>query len=73
MSLMNGVNSEELIAKHIGKEKGLLYSLIKVASHKENDEYIFEPATTIGIIFGETDTAISGERVKEVGSCFEKQ
>lgn len=39
MSLMNGVDSEELIAKHIGKEK-LLYSLIKVASHKENDEYI---------------------------------
>ena len=70
MSLMNGVNSEELIAKHIGKEK-LLYSLIKVASHKENDEYIFDPATTIGIIFGEQTQPYQSERVKAVGELFE--
>lgn len=70
MSLMNGVDSEELIAKHIGKEK-LLYSLIKVASHKENDEYIFDPATTIGIIFGEQTQPYQSERVKAVGELFE--
>ena len=34
MSLMNGVDSEELISAKIGASP-LLYSLIKVASHKE--------------------------------------
>ena len=38
ISLMNGVDSEDTIASVIGQEK-LLYSLIKIASHKEQDEY----------------------------------
>ena len=36
MSLMNGVDSEEIIAAEVGADH-LLYSLIKVASHKEAD------------------------------------
>ena len=52
MSLMNGVDSEDIIASAVGGEH-LLYSLIKVASHKEADGVHFDPATTVGIIFGE--------------------
>ena len=52
MSLMNGVDSEDIIASAVGGEH-LLYSLIKVASHKEADGFHFDPATTVGIIFGE--------------------
>ena len=52
MSLMNGVDSEEIIAKEIGAAH-ILYALIKVASHKEGNGYCFNPETTIGIIFGE--------------------
>lgn len=51
MSLMNGIDSEEKIASRIGKEH-ILYSLIKVASHKENNGFYFDPETTIGIVFG---------------------
>lgn len=36
MSLMNGVDSEEIIAEKAGAEH-LLHAVIKVASHKEND------------------------------------
>ena len=54
MSLMNGVNSEDIIASAVGGEH-LLYSLIKVASHKEVDGFHFDPATTVGIIFGEKE------------------
>lgn len=42
MSLMNGVDSEEIIAAKIGAEH-VLPSLIKVASHKEADGYHFNP------------------------------
>ncbi len=51
MSLMNGVDSEEIIAERIGEEH-ILYSLIKVASHKEKTGFYFDPETTIGIVFG---------------------
>lgn len=38
MSLMNGVDSEEIIAEKVGVEH-LLPAVIKVASHKEEDGY----------------------------------
>ena len=51
MSLMNGVDSEEIIGEKIGISH-MLYSLIKVASHKEQDGFYFDPETTIGIVYG---------------------
>ena len=45
MSLMNGVDSEEIIAEKAGAEH-LLHAVIKVASHKENDGYVFNPEAT---------------------------
>ena len=38
MSLMNGVDSEEIIAEQIGKSH-ILPAVIKVASHREADGY----------------------------------
>lgn len=69
MSLMNGVDSEELIAAQVGEEH-MLYSLIKVASHKEADGYHFAPETTIGIIFGEKKPPYDSLRVKAVEQLF---
>ena len=63
MSLMNGVDSEEIIAAKIGAEH-VLPSLIKVASHKEADGYHFNPETTIGIIYGELAAPLKSERVQ---------
>lgn len=65
MSLMNGVDSEEIIAAKIGAEH-VLPSLIKVASHKEADGYHFNPETTIGIIYGELAAPLKSERVQAV-------
>ena len=65
MSLMNGVDSEEIIAAKIGVEH-VLPSLIKVASHKEADGYHFNPETTIGIIYGELAAPLKSERVQAV-------
>lgn len=69
MSLMNGVDSEEIISAEIGK-KNVIHSFIKVASHKENNGYCFNPETTLGIIFGETEEPYYSERVKAIEELF---
>ena len=58
MSLMNGVDSEEIIAEQIGKSH-ILPAVIKVASHREADGYHFDPETTLGIIFGEYELNVN--------------
>ena len=70
MSLMNGVDSEEIISTRTGM-KPILHSLIKVASHKEDDGYHFDPETTIGIVFGELKAPFDSDRVKAVSEIFE--
>ncbi len=69
MSLMNGIDSEELISAEIGSSH-VLHSLIKVASHKEEKGYCFNPETTIGIIFGELSAPYQSERVQAVEALF---
>ena len=69
ISLMNGVDSEETIASVIGSEK-VLYSLIKIASHKEQDEYVFDVESTIGIILGELQAPFDSIRVKAIEKLF---
>lgn len=68
-SLMNGVDSEELISAEIGTSH-VLHSLIKVASHKEKNGYCFNPETTIGIIFGELSVPYQSERVQAIEDLF---
>ena len=70
MSLMNGVDSEEIIAEKIDKSH-ILYSFIKVASQKKEDGYHFDPETTVGIYFGELQQPYESERVKAVDDIFE--
>lgn len=69
MSLMNGVDSEEIIAKQIGEEH-VLPALIKVASHREGIGYEFDPVTTIGIVFGEKTAPYDSERVQAIEELF---
>ncbi len=69
MSLMNGVDSEEIIACQVDKSH-ILYSLIKIASHKEDEGFVFDPETTIGIIFGEAQAPFDSERVEAVKALF---
>lgn len=69
MSLMNGVDSEEIIAEKIDSSK-ILYSFIKVASHQKEGGYSFNPETTVGIYFGELEAPYDSERVQAVDALF---
>lgn len=70
MSLMNGVDSEEIIGGKIGLQH-MLYSLIKVASERKGTEVKFDPETTIGMIYGEKNNERSGERLDALDHLFE--
>ena len=63
------MDSEELIAAQVGAEH-LLYSFIKVTSHKEADGYHFDPDATLGVIYGERFAPFESERVKAVRELF---
>ena len=69
MSLMNGIDSEEIISERIGASH-MLYSLIKIASRGEGNGYNFNPETTLGIIFGEISAPYDSERVRAVEDLF---
>lgn len=69
MSLMNGVDSEDIIAAKIGASH-VLHSLIKVASRKEGAGFCFNPETTIGMIFGELKAPFDSERVQAIEALF---
>ncbi len=71
MSLMNGVDSEEIIASVVDKGQ-LIYSLIKIASHGDDGGYVFDPETTIGIIFGEEQPPYDSERIRAIDALFHK-
>ena len=69
MSLMNGVDSEELIAAQVGAAH-VRPALIKVASHRTGDGVRFDPETTIGIIYGELTAPFDSDRVQAVRALF---
>ena len=69
ISLMNGVESEEIIADKIGEEH-IIYSLIKVAAERDGNSVTFDSETTIGIIYGEKDLNRGSERVEALADLF---
>ena len=67
--LAEGKRAEKLISDEIGASH-VIYSVIKVASHKEENGYCFNPETTIGIIFGEPCAPYDSERVQAIEALF---
>ena len=69
ISLMNGVDSEDVIASEIG-EKHIVPALIKVASERKQNRIYFDPESTIGVVYGEKDGK-SSERTRALEQLFE--
>ena len=59
MSVMNGVDSEEIIGHRIGMQH-MMYSMIKIASERTGHCVRFNPEVTEGVYFGEADAACRG-------------
>ena len=70
LSLLNGVDSEEIIGKRIGRER-LLYSLMKIASERKENSIVFNSAATQGVFFGEADGRTDSERITSLVHLLE--
>lgn len=69
MSLMNGVDSEEIIGEVIDPSQ-IVHSLIKVASERRGNQVVFDPETTIGIVYGEADINRGTGRIEALNDLF---
>lgn len=70
MSLLNGVDSEEIIGARIGMEH-MVYSLMKIASERVGNSIVFDGPTTIGLMYGEADRSEPTERCLAIAKILD--
>lgn len=70
MSLLNGVDSEDIIASKIGMEH-IVYSLMQIASRRVGDEITFDGSATLGLFYGEAGQSIPSERMLAIARLFD--
>ena len=71
LSLLNGVDSEELIGRAIGEEH-MLYSLMRISSERNGNVIFFDPEETRGMWFGEKGIHQITPRAQAVLDLFAK-
>lgn len=71
MSLLNGIDSEEVIGARIGMQH-MIYSVMRISSERRNGKIHFVPETTIGVSFGEKGQSQPTERVQALAGLMEK-
>lgn len=70
LSLLNGVESEEIVGGRIGMEH-MLYSLMKIAAQRVGNSIRFDPAGTLGVFYGEPGHREPTERALAIARLFE--
>lgn len=70
LSLLNGIDSEEIVGAAAGPEH-MLYSIMRIQSWRDGGEILFDPAGTAGLFFGEKDVREKTERVLAVEELFD--
>ena len=53
LSLLNGLDSEEIVGDAAGQEH-MLYSIMRIQSWRDHGEILFDPRATAGLFFGES-------------------
>jgi 2-dehydropantoate 2-reductase len=69
LSLLNGVDSEEIIGQRIGMEH-MVYSLMKIAAERVGNSIVFDGPTTVGLLYGEAQT---GGKKPDTGDFAEQK
>lgn len=65
MSLLNGVDSEEIIGAGIGMEH-MVYSMMKIASERKGGSVVFDGPSTMGVYYGEAGQSEPSERIQAI-------
>jgi len=71
LSLLNGIDSEELISQRIGAEH-VLYSFMRIVAARNGSAITFPPETTAGVIFGEKGISEKTDRVKAIEALLDE-
>ena len=71
VSLLNGIDSEEIIAERIGAEH-LLYSVMRISSERRNGRISFVPERVIGVAIGEKGICETTPRVQAFADLMEQ-
>jgi 2-dehydropantoate 2-reductase len=70
ISLLNGVDSEEIVAGAIG-EKNIVYSFMRIASERKGNNIVFNPKVTLGVFIGEKNSPEKTDRLLAIEKLFE--
>ncbi len=69
LSVLNGLDSEEIVGAAVGMEH-MLYSFMRIQSWRQDGEILFDQEGTAGLFFGEKDLQEKTERVRTVEELF---
>ena len=72
LSLLNGVDSEEIIGGAIGEEH-MLYSLMRISSERSGNIIFFDPEETRGMWFGEKASIRLPPGRRQCWICLQKR
>ena len=70
MSLLNGVNSEDVIAGAVGRQ-AVLPAFMKIASERRGSAVFFDAETTAGMYYGEPDSPAVSDRMRAVAALLD--
>jgi len=70
LSLLNGVDSEEIISERIGKEH-MLYSMMKISAERVGNSITFNGEVTPGVYYGEAGQKEPSERMLAIAELLE--
>ena len=71
LSVMNGIDSEDLIAAEIGEAR-VMHAFMRIASRRADGRIAFDPEVTAGVFFGEKDRNNETDRVAALCEFFGK-
>lgn len=71
ISLLNGIDSEEIIGERIGIEH-MIYSVMRISSERRNGKISFPAEKTFGVTIGEKSASSNSDRVVAFTALMEK-
>ncbi|MCD8009375.1 MAG: 2-dehydropantoate 2-reductase [Lachnospiraceae bacterium] len=71
LSLLNGVDSEEIVGARIGIEH-IVPSIMKIASHRIGNRITFDGPTSLGVYFGESGQREPSERMLAIADLLDE-
>ena len=71
LSLLNGIDSEEIISTVVPAEQ-IVYSIMRISAQRQGNSVTYDPEITYGFTFGEKDTPEKTDRCIAIDELFNR-